>query len=59
MNIITIAVISLAVGQLAYSQEAKTNQVTRSRGLDGIISELRAAYAAFNREDFSRLALST
>lgn len=52
MNMITIAFIFLAAGQLAYLQEAKTRQAARSGGLDEIISEIRAAYAAFNRGDF-------
>jgi hypothetical protein len=47
-----IIIITLVVSQLAYSQEASANQVRRSSGLDGIISEFHAAYAAFNRGDF-------
>lgn len=52
LNIIAIVLMPLAVGQLAFSQEAKKSQVARSRGQNEIISELRAAYAAFNRGDF-------
>lgn len=57
-NMITVALFCFAVGQLAYSREAKTRPATRSRGPGETISELRAAYAAFNRGDFNAAVAS-
>ena len=51
MNMIAIALIFLAIGQLAYSQEANKSRAASVRERDKIIAELRAAYAAFNRGD--------
>lgn len=56
-NIITVALVSLAVGQLTYSLAAKS-RAARSRAQDKAISELRAAYAAFNRGDFDAAVAS-
>jgi hypothetical protein len=53
LNIIRIAVTCLVVVQLAYSQEAKKSHAASSGGHEEIISNLRAAYAAFNRADFN------
>jgi uncharacterized protein len=52
VNMVAIALIFLAIGQLAYPQETRTSQGAGSKGLKEIIAELRAAYAAFNRADF-------
>ena len=58
MNIIAIAFVFLAIGQLAYSQEANKSRAASLRGCDKIIAELRAAYAAFNRGDFDAAVAS-
>jgi len=58
VNMITIALIFLALGQLAYSQEANKSRGASSTGRDKIIAELRAAYAAFNRGDFEAAVAS-
>lgn len=55
---ITVTLVFFAVGQLAYSRQAKTSQAARSKGLGKAISELRAAYAAFNRGDFDAAVAS-
>lgn len=58
VNIIAVTLICLAVGQLAYSQEATRSRAARARGRDKIIAELRATYAAFNRGDFDAAVAS-
>lgn len=52
MNIISVALICLVVPQLAHSQKTRKSEAASWRGHDEIISQLRAAYAAFNRGDF-------
>lgn len=52
MNMMAKALIFLAIGHLAYSQEVNKSRATSLGGRDKIIAELRAAYAAFNQEDF-------
>jgi hypothetical protein len=53
-----IALIFLAIGQLAYSQEANKGRAASSRARDKIIAELRSDYAAFNRGDFDAAVAS-
>ncbi|HJT00571.1 MAG TPA: nuclear transport factor 2 family protein [Terriglobales bacterium] len=53
-----IALIFLAIGQLAYSQEANQGRAASSEARDKIIAELRSAYAAFNRGDFEAAVAS-
>src|SRR5713101_564966 len=42
----------LVVAELAHSQEPKKSEAASLQGHDEIISQLRTAYAAFNRGDF-------
>jgi hypothetical protein len=44
-----IALIFLAIGQLAYSQEANQGRAASSEARDKIIAELRSAYAVCSR----------
>ena len=52
MKIITIALMCLVVAELAHSQGPKKSEAASLQGHDEIISQLRTAYAAFNRGDF-------
>lgn len=52
MKIITIALMCLVVAELAHSQGPKKREAASLQGHDEIISQLRTAYAAFNRGDF-------
>lgn len=52
MNITAVALIGFISGQLAFAQEPTKSQRANSRGDQQIVSQLRAAYAAFNRSDF-------
>ena len=52
MNIATVALMCLVFAQLAYSQEPTKGEAESGGGHDEVISQIRAAYAAFNRADF-------
>jgi hypothetical protein len=52
LKIITVALMCLVVAELAHSQEPKKSEAASFEGHDEIISQLRTAYAAFNRGDF-------
>jgi len=52
LKIITGALMCLVVAELAHSQEPKKSEAASLQGHDEIISQLRTAYAAFNRGDF-------
>lgn len=52
MKVITIVLMCLVVAELAYSQGPKKSEAARLQGHDEIISQLRTAYAAFNRGEF-------
>jgi ketosteroid isomerase-like protein len=54
LNIVTVALMCLIIiTQLAYSQDPTKTKAASLGGHDEIISQLRAAYAAFNRGDFN------
>ncbi len=52
MNIITIALACLLTAQLAHSQERSTHAAPAKQKHAQLISQIRSAYAAFNRGDF-------
>ncbi len=52
MNVITIALACLLTAQLAYPQERSTHPATGMREHPQTVTQIRSAYAAFNRGDF-------
>ena len=52
MKITAMALMCLVMAELAHSQEPKKSEAASLQGHDEIISQLRTAYAAFNRGDF-------
>ena len=52
MDVITIALACLLTAQLAYPQERSTHAAPGKREHEKTISQIRSAYAAFNRGDF-------
>lgn len=52
MNVITVALACLLSAQLAYSQDHSTLAATGKREHSQTITQIRSAYAAFNRGDF-------
>lgn len=52
MKTLTLALLGLAVVALAHSQELEKSEPAGSNGHNEIVSQLCAAYAAFNRGDF-------
>ena len=52
MNVITIALACLLSAQLAYSQDHSALAATGTREHSQTVTQIRSAYAAFNRGDF-------
>jgi hypothetical protein len=52
LNTLTVVLMCLVTAQLPYSQEMTKSEAESLGGHDEIVSQLRAAYAAFNRGDF-------